>query len=1409
MDSPPEFDRIQLTDRDLLLIVLVFLMGRTDAPSLERVLNVWPRETGIIDTVRATKADLKNLVAGLKRCGILRTADSSDSKLCIRPLSIASQRAIFALPHAQLGKAAIENVLRSGSDPYRFACLRTPAGRDGTPFCLVHEALLAGDVQKADALVPGEDHHIYERDGYAFYLQLAESILREPDAVTPEVVFYLFQNLAETALGRGLPAAPLTAVIAEHVARLNGSAFTPYKFLALCAWATWTASRDLLDLLSAKAGKGLYTEAVTACKASLDGDWPTADKHFARALRLFNAKVSESTAVDVCGNFFLLALLAAIRAYTSKTRVNVLLNKLSSADFYYQSSYARRVGIFPSSLDMLNRIVNQGERPPHQPLPDVLFSLMDGFVCALETLFTEDCAVDDSIRRNCVELLETAHRAGYAFIAASLVPCVRRLQPDSAAAAEACRLVEAAKAPPPLWSEPHVVAAWEHALAELERLAPVPKGGATAADAAAGATHQMVWIVDFRGEDTSDLECYNIGCRLQKRRKNGTWSTGTRIDLNKLCKGEYDAYLDAADQKAKAILIQHRPFYGYQGYYREECLFITALIDHPRVFIPLDPDGYFLDRPELVPTRIERGEPAIDVIAVPGKGTVIRIPWINTQQYDDLFITSERSGLYTVYEKSAKHRQLAEIVLKYGDEGTLRIPAAGAETLKRLVPELSKIVAIKGEFDAESVSARTVQGGVHLHLRAQFVGEAMHFDLKNQPAPDMPFHVTPGHGARKVLTRHEGETIAIVRDLEAERQAFDAFLGACPGLAAWNVSEAQWEVETLPDMLEILGDVHALGDRVSLDWPEGGALSVLRPDASTPFNLRAEAGADFWLEIGGDVVLDNGKVLAFTELLAKIDDRDGVFVQLSDRQYLRLTETLVRQMELLAHAGETDEKSLRIPPSAIALLDGLASGKDAFDFPALVRDRIADFRRVFKTTPQVPPSLTCTLRPYQRDGFVWLAKLTACGLGACLADDMGLGKTVQILALLTARAADGPSMVVAPTSVARNWADEAARFAPALHVAQLAEAEDRSRLVAEAAPFDVIVCSYGLLTFEADLLASREWNVAVLDEAQAVKNHLAKRTKVVKRIRSRARVIATGTPVENNLAELWSLFDFLNPGLLGSTHGQFERRFCNADGTVGPLLKKMTAPFILRRLKSAVLDDLPPKTEITLAVTLDDDERALYESCRRAALAALEGADGENNRIAILAHLTKLRRVCCHPSLVMPGCTMPGQKVEALLELVQDLRANGHRALVFSQFVDFLSIIRKRFDAAGITYQYLDGSTPAAERANAVSRFQRGEGDLFLISLKAGGTGLNLTAANYVVLLDPWWNPAVETQAADRAHRIGQRNPVTVYRLVTNDTVEERVVALHAQKLALAEAILDDTADTRLTADDLIALFKT
>ncbi len=359
-----------------------------------------------------------------------------------------------------------------------------------------------------------------------------------------------------------------------------------------------------------------------------------------------------------------------------------------------------------------------------------------------------------------------------------------------------------------------------------------------------------------------------------------------------------------------------------------------------------------------------------------------------------------------------------------------------------------------------------------------------------------------------------------------------------------------------------------------------------------------------------------------------------------------------------------------------------------------------------------------------------------------------------------------------------------------------------------------MLVSYGLLVSRLDRFAACEWNVLVLDEAQAVKNPATKRARDVKTLRAAVRVAATGTPVENSLTEFWSLFDFLDPGLLGS-HESFRRRFVEG-GRAAPALKRLVAPLLLRRLKREVLADLPDKTEIALPVALGTEEASAYEALRvraleraRAAAAGGPGGAPAGGRIGILAELTRLRRFCCHPSLSVPGWSGESAKFAALRELLADLREAGHKALVFSQFTDCLALVRSLVEREGWSYRYLDGAVPAAERTRRVAEFQDDPSvDLFLISLKAGGTGLNLTAANYVVLLDPWWNPAVEDQAADRAHRIGQRNPVTVYRLVATGTVEEKVLALHDEKRALSEDLLSAAGSSALDPASLLALFE-
>ncbi|NER00537.1 MAG: DEAD/DEAH box helicase, partial [Cyanothece sp. SIO2G6] len=482
------------------------------------------------------------------------------------------------------------------------------------------------------------------------------------------------------------------------------------------------------------------------------------------------------------------------------------------------------------------------------------------------------------------------------------------------------------------------------------------------------------------------------------------------------------------------------------------------------------------------------------------------------------------------------------------------------------------------------------------------------------------------------------------------------------------------------------------------------------------------------------------------------------------------------------------------------------------------KQAVKKIREMETFEPELPSTLQADLRDYQQEGFEWMSRLAYWGVGACLADDMGLGKTLQALSVMLTRAPEGPSLIIAPTSVGMNWISEAQKFSPTLNPIQLGSG-DRQTLLDNLKPFDMLVCTYGLLQQDdvAAMLAGVEWETIVLDEAQAIKNANTKRSKAAMQLNGKFKVLTTGTPIENHLGELWNLFRFINPGLLGSMD-KFNQRFAypierDNDKQARTRLKKLISPFILRRTKNQVLDELPSRTEITLQVELSKEEMAMYEALRRAAVDRLSDTNQDLNsgakHLQVLAEIMKLRRMCCNPRLIMPETDLMGSKLEVFGETLEELLENRHKALVFSQFVDHLTIIRNYLDEKNIHYQYLDGSTPTKARKQRVDAFQSGDGDVFLISLKAGGTGLNLTAADYVIHMDPWWNPAVEDQASDRAHRIGQKRPVTIYRLVAQHTIEEKIVALHHQKRDLADSLLDGTdMSGKISTDDLIKLMS-
>jgi SNF2 family DNA or RNA helicase len=427
---------------------------------------------------------------------------------------------------------------------------------------------------------------------------------------------------------------------------------------------------------------------------------------------------------------------------------------------------------------------------------------------------------------------------------------------------------------------------------------------------------------------------------------------------------------------------------------------------------------------------------------------------------------------------------------------------------------------------------------------------------------------------------------------------------------------------------------------------------------------------------------------------------------------------------------------------------------------------------------------------------------------------MGLGKTIQTITFLLSKKDEGPSLVIAPASVAPNWKTEFQRFAPSLNITMLNFAADREKVIKNAGKGDVVVTTYGLLLSVKDFITSKKWTTICLDEAHIVKNRGAKTSAVAMKLKSRYRVMLTGTPIQNHLGELWNLFQFVNPGLLGSFES-FNRRFIIPieqydDTEARKRLERLIKPFMLRRTKDRVARELPEKEEIYQHVDLSEEEMLVYETLRQRAENLLLADQGSHVSLNTLAEITHLRQCACDIRLVENAGTdneKEGSKIVALIELLQTILESHAAALVFSQFTSYLSLIRRALDKADIPYLYIDGSVPIKEREKMVERFQSGECPVFLISLKAGGLGLNLTRANYVVHMDPWWNPAIEAQATDRAHRIGQKNNVTVYHLIAESTIEEKIQRMHEQKQELVENILESTDKSyKLTGEELLKL---
>ena len=605
-------------------------------------------------------------------------------------------------------------------------------------------------------------------------------------------------------------------------------------------------------------------------------------------------------------------------------------------------------------------------------------------------------------------------------------------------------------------------------------------------------------------------------------------------------------------------------------------------------------------------------------------------------------------------------------------------------------------------------------------------------------------------------------------------------------------------------------------------------LQVVRADGDVFADVREGSGMD-WFELDLGVVIDGERVDLTQAILAAIAapgfsakstaepaNPDAAFyLRLADGRMLalpaaRLQPILAALYELLASgAGEANAKRL-----GLSALDAAGLAEFEAAAPGIVwrgGEKLRELGRMLRETggiprAQVPASFAAELRPYQARGVDWLQFLRAAGLGGVLADDMGLGKTVQTLAHIAIEKAEGrldrPVLVVSPTSLVANWRREAERFAPELKVLAL-HGPDRKTQFDAIPAHDIVITTYPLLVRDRAVLETRPWHIVLLDEAQTIKNPDAATTQLATQIEARSRLCLTGTPLENHLGEIWSLFRFLSPGFLGDRQ-TFNRQWRNPIEKQGDrerqlLLARRVRPFLLRRTKGEVAADLPPKTEIVEAIEMERAQRDLYESIRLAMHAKVRDAIAAKglarSRIVVLDALLKLRQVCCDPRLLKlkkASAKARSAKLSRLMEMLVELRQEGRRILLFSQFTSMLALIEEELARIVLPYALLTGQT--RDRATPIRRFQDGEVPLFLISLKAGGVGLNLTAADTVIHYDPWWNPAVEDQASDRAHRIGQTKPVFVHKLMTLGSIEEKMESLKAKKRALAAGLFDPEA---------------
>ena len=842
-------------------------------------------------------------------------------------------------------------------------------------------------------------------------------------------------------------------------------------------------------------------------------------------------------------------------------------------------------------------------------------------------------------------------------------------------------------------------------------------------------------------------------------------------------------------------------------------------IDHPdtEVVVPLLAGtgrlftGQFYRRP-YTPLPLREEAPFVAFSSEGGAITVTS----NVQRRRDGTVPPvtvlRNGGAYTCIRTNPVQRDILAKLLEVG-----LFPATALPALQRTIASLEGMLEVRSNLAATAVIP-TLRGSTRLCLRLAPLkqGDGYGMDVSVAPLEDGDLRCKPGKGDVDVYVDTGGEPRFIRRDLQAEYDHYAA-------LKDWLENEmnltfedgAHCELYTGESLLGVLSWAYDHRDLCFVEWPEGRALRFRGEVKAGDVDVTVKSGVN-WFEVEGEVKVGQDSY-SLEEILRKMKESPVKgFIRLGDKDFVRMTKALQRHLQAMDEMLSGKAARTRVVPiyrvGHLAQILGDEGGLHG-TMDEGFKNLLARMQQAYDSTPEIPGDLKATLRDYQREGYIWMKRLDAWGAGACLADDMGLGKTVQSIAFLLSKASEGPSLVVAPKSVVPNWDIELARFAPTLKVTVLNDVSHREDRIAAAGPWEVILTTYGVLGTETKALAAKEWNVACLDEAHQIKNRTTRVSAAAMALQARSRIILTGTPIQNHLGELWNLFQFINPGLLGEWP-DFKARYLHGelDAQHGEFLRDLVQPFILRRTKEEVLRELPDKIVCEQMVDLGPEEMQAYEAMRQRVEERMnmggrkkKKKDGEVP-VEFFAELTRLRLAALSMSLVHDDWQLGSSKTDALMDLIESIsEIDGNQVVVFSQFTSYLAQIRALLDRKGYRYLYLDGQTELEERRSVVRQFQEGDCPLFLASLKAGGLGLNLTAANYVILLDPWWNPAIEDQAMDRAHRIGQQRTVTVIRLIARHTIEEKILRLHETKRALSEEMLDGTAYSgKLTMDDVL-----